>query len=323
MATFILGAGFNVEAAQQAGVDQASYPMVADVARLCFGSAPITDGTSIETLFSEALERGDYGPLERLVAALREADYYIAQELATSKGDNYYREFFESFAGSQFITFNYDSLAETILYRAGRWYPRDGYGFPVIASVYPGYEELLTKKSTNVVLHLHGSASVRSRSFDIRREPGETISYVRELPQTSYSFDPSSITLNFWPFRREVGGDDTEERIIAPIPNKSRGLEESFVRETYRRALEFIRSSDLVIALGYSFNPHDFSSYRPLLNALTECPSRRLLVVAPDANNAASRIGRDFPRLSVHHLRSTFGEWVKSAFPGVDAGQRG
>jgi len=53
--------------------------------------------------------------MEKLVERLIEADYRIAQRLASSESSNSYRVFFETFNGAQFLTFNYDSLPEIFL----------------------------------------------------------------------------------------------------------------------------------------------------------------------------------------------------------------
>lgn len=86
-------------------------------------------GKSVEDLFAEALQASNYKPMEMLVDRLMEADYRIAQKLATSGGSsNSYREFFQTFKDAQFLTFNYDSLPEIFLSQDGRWRPEDGYG---------------------------------------------------------------------------------------------------------------------------------------------------------------------------------------------------
>src|SRR5216683_5115903 len=91
---FLLGAGFYIDATREAGpfygnsiyvgrhqID-CSYPLVADILKLCFGLDKTTEGKSIENLFADALQRGDYKPMETLVDRLMKADYYIAQRLA-------------------------------------------------------------------------------------------------------------------------------------------------------------------------------------------------------------------------------------------------
>ena len=55
-------------------------------------------GKSVEDLFAEAEDAGNYKPMEVLVDRLMEADYRIAQNLATSDRSNSYREFFNTFS---------------------------------------------------------------------------------------------------------------------------------------------------------------------------------------------------------------------------------
>jgi thiamine pyrophosphate-dependent acetolactate synthase large subunit-like protein len=84
-----------------------------------------------------------------------------------------------------------------------------------------------------------------------------------------------------------------EDRIIAPVPDKSQGLKEAAF--TYTKADALVRDSDIVVVIGYSFNPHDRASYQPLLQALSASPGRRLLVVSPDAGSIAKRYPSGLP----------------------------
>jgi hypothetical protein len=327
MPTFILGAGFNADATAEAGplfaeglyrgryqID-CSYPLVNDTIQLCFG--PKTTCASVEHLFSEALERGDYEPIRKLAERLRYADFRIANALASDENANSYQTFFRAFSDSKFLTFNYDSLPETLLFRQGCWYPRDGYGLEVRASLGPSAGEYANKKSVALVLHLHGSLSIRTSEYEIQRERGHETPLLTELDEPLYGFDPSSISGTFAPFNRDVGADDVEDRIIAPVPDKSSGLNQAFIRETYTNALFLARNSDVIIAIGYSFNPHDRASYQPLLHALEESNGRRLVVVSPDAEAVASTLRQNFPALRIEPLVSTFKQWVEASFPGL------
>jgi len=113
---FLIGAGFNADAAHEAGpvyspydgrdpID-CGYPLLADAARLCFGLAEVPRGKSIEDLFQKALGRGDYSPLEKLAEQLMKADHWLAWQLVSSQERNCYHEFFERFAGTHVLTFN-------------------------------------------------------------------------------------------------------------------------------------------------------------------------------------------------------------------------
>jgi hypothetical protein len=329
--TFILGAGFNVDATAEAGPIfglslyigryqiECGYPLVRDTLRLCFGLDVPPTGLSIEDLFADALARGDYGPLVKLADRLREADFRIASRLASGESLNCYRRFFDAFAGSHFLTFNYDSLPETFLFRMGRWYPRDGYGLRIDAQLSPGAEEFADKASSTLVLHLHGSLCIRTSEYDARRKPAQALAMLAKRDAPRYTFDPSSISANFAPFVRGVGADDVEDRIIAPVPDKSQGLKEAaFISDTYTKADALVRDSDIVVVIGYSFNPHDRASYQPLLQALCASPGRRLLVVSRDAGTIANAIRPAFPNLSIEAREATFKQWVDASFPGVD-----
>ena len=319
MPTFILGAGFNVDAASEAGPTHSEgYPLVGDLARDCFDLAAIPQGTSIENLFEDALARRTYAPIEKLAHRLREADYYIASQLASDSA-NCYRRFFESFVGSHFLTFNYDSLPETILFRSNRWYPRDGYGLEVDADLPSSGKGFESKKSSTLVLHLHGTLCIRTVESQIRRNSANGVGWLTLLPQPKFKFDPGSITCNFAPFGRHVGADDVMDRIIAPIPNKAEGLKSAFICDTYRKAIELVRCSDHVVAIGYSFNPHDRTSYEPLLQVLSEPKTKNLLIIAPEANGIATSLQRSFPLLSVNAIPATFKHWVDSSFIGLNS----
>ena len=326
MPTFILGAGFNLDATSEAGPifgeslhDQidCGYPLVGDALRLCFELDRAPDGKSVEDLFANASERGDYGPLRRLAGCLRKADFYIARSIASDKKLNCYRRFFRTFAGSNFLTFNYDSLPETLLFQLERWFPHDGYGLPVATRVLPWSKGFDGKKSSSLVLHLHGSLCIRTSEYEARRERGEGVAWLTKRDEPLYSFDPRSIPANFRGFDAHVGTDDIESRIIAPIPDKSRDLEEPFIRGTNENAEAMVRASDKVVAIGYSFNHYDRASYQRLLHALGKSTGRRLVVVSPDAGTIANSIRPCFPDLSIEAVDATFREWTAASFPGL------
>jgi hypothetical protein len=230
---------------------------------------------------------------------------------------NCYRRFFQAFADSNFLTFNYDSLSETFLFRPRCWYPHDGYGVRVLAHLPPGAEEFLDKKSSTLVLHLHGSLCIRTSEYEKQPKPGEALAWLTERDKPLFAFDPSSLSANFAPFHRDFGINDVGDRIIAPVPDKSHGLKQVFVRHMYAKARDLVRNADTLVAIEYSFNPHDRASYQPLLHALGDSSNRRLLVVSPDAGTTAKTIRQGFPGLSVEPQEATFKQWVAASFPGL------
>lgn len=329
MSLFLIGAGFNADAAAEVGsvygnsfydgrfLMNCAYPLVADVAHLCFELDQVPANKSIEQLFDDALAQRDYGPLKKLSYRLMEADYHLATRLSSSENSNCYREFFERFAGSNFMTFNYDSLPEIILHRAKRWHPHDGYGVSVKVEPFLRTADADNRDSTSLVLHLHGSFCVRTSETEMRRNPGDAISWLEPLALPRYSFDPNSISHCFPLYRKTMsstGYVPIEERVIAPIPDKAQGLNQPFIKETYSKARSLVRESGTLIAVGYSFNSHDSASYRPILHALSESVDRSLVLVSPHASNLALEIRGAYHSLQVTPIDQTFKAWAGDSF---------
>lgn len=295
-----------------------AYPLVSDTLGECFNLTALPAGKSVEDLFAGALAEGNYDPLEKLAGRLRTADHYIAYRIAQHEKAGTYRRFFEAFACSSFLTFNYDSLPETILHSLGLWYPHDGYGVPVAALLPPGKEHLAERKSSAFVLHLHGSLCIATSETEVRRRPGETMRWLAPRDRPLFTFDASSNGTNFPPYQRAPGGDHARNRVVAPVPDKSQGLSESFIRAIYARAEALLWDSEIAVAIGYSFNQHDLASYQPLLCALSRSTTRRLLLIAPDADAIAPGLRSSSPGLDIEPLKATFKQWVDRSFPGVD-----
>jgi hypothetical protein len=332
MSLFLIGAGFNIDATREAGpvygnsiyighhqID-CGYPLVADVLKLCFGLDELPTGKSVEDLFSDALQLGNYKPMERLVDRLMAADYYLAHKLATSEQSDSYWKFFEKFDGSQFLTFNYDSLPEIFLSQTGRWYPEDGYGVAVATRLAFGVKLSANEKSASLVIHLHGSACVYTIESEIVGNPVGGIAQLVHRAEPLYAFDPDSTSHCFPRYDRVVsstGHIRIDERVIAPVPDKSEGLKEAFIRQSYAKALPLVRQAGSLIALGYSFSPYDRVSYNPVLEALAHSHGRTLLVVSPQARELAKRICAEYPDLRVRPVEKTLRGWAADSFRGL------
>jgi hypothetical protein len=326
---FLLGAGFNIDASREAGpiygnsiyvgrhqID-CGYPLVADVLKLCFDLDKLPIGKSVEDLFSEALEAGNYKPMEKLVGRLMEADYRIAQKLASSESSNSYREFFAKFNDALFLTFNYDSLPEIFLSQNGRWQPEDGYGVPVSTELAFGAKLPPSADSSSLVVHLHGTACVYTIESEIVGNPAGGIAQLVNRAAPLYAFDPDSISHCFPRYGRVMsptGRVRIEERVIAPVPGKSQGLKEAFIRESHAKALPLVHNAGSLIVLGYSFNPYDRVSYHPVLEALTQSHDRTLLLVSPQAGELAARLSVEYPELRVRPVEKTFSGWAADHF---------
>ena len=79
---FLLGAGFNVDAASEAGNPIGTqapieYPVVSDLLKKCFHRDSIPAKKSIEDLFQDCIDEGNREPINILYDTLMEADYYI------------------------------------------------------------------------------------------------------------------------------------------------------------------------------------------------------------------------------------------------------
>lgn len=323
---FLLGAGFNIDANQEAGpvinpyygtkID-CGYPLVATVLKLCFGLDKTPEGKSIEDLFSEALQIGNYRPVETLVHRLMGADYYIAQRLATARTPNSYRRFFEHFNHAQFLTFNYDSLPEIFLSQSGRWFPEDGYGVSVQTELGFGVKPLRNAKSSSLVVHLHGSACVFTIKSRIKGNPAGGMSELIHLEEPLYAFGPNSIAHCFPRYRGVMsitGNTQPHERVIAPIPDKGSDLKQAFIQKSYSFALPIVRQTGVLLAIGYSFNSFDRASYHRILEALGQSKERTLFVVSPQARELEKRISQEYPALRVAFVEKTFRAWAADSF---------
>ena len=121
------------------------------------------------------------------------------------------------------------------------------------------------------------------------------------------------------PYRRTPpthGYTPVQNRVVAPVPDKTEGLQGRFVRSMYERAAELIAESGKLVAIGYSFHLNDRRSYDPLLLALDHAPDPRIILVNPDATTIAARLKPQFQRAEIQPIELTFGEWVRSGFSG-------
>lgn len=326
---FLLGAGFNKDAKQEAGpvikehfymgeykID-CQYPLLNDLIRICFEKESVGAGISIEECFATALKEKNYKPLRRLYDTLMNADYYLIPKLLPD-GDNpnnCYARFFEHYNKSSFLTFNYDSMPEIFLLTMGQWHPHDGYGVPVEV-VDINHQNC---QSSNLVLHLHGSLCIYKTEFDLVPVPGSHIQRVFLKEKPDYIFDPESISSLFSPYNRPplrmTGYEPIEFRVIAPVPDKAEGFRQKFIRDVCSRARQLICESDELIAIGYNFSPYDKSSYHYLLEELGTCEKARALLVSPSATEIEERLKNEYPKIDWQSISMTFKTWVEAGFP--------
>lgn len=333
---FLLGAGFNRDAKRHAGTIighsiycgeyeiECGYPLVADLARICFGRDSLNETETIEELFAAASQEKNFEPLRRLYDTLMEADYRIVPRLLPGrpKLSNPYATFFDQFQGCHFLTFNYDSLPELFLLHHKVWYPQDGYGVPVgVAFDLSADKQVALRQSSSYVLHLHGSLCLYPCSFDLTDRLGSSIQWLVPKETTEYIFDPHSITSLFYPYTRmppqPTGYEYVEHRVIAPVPDKAEGLQQEFVRAVHSRARNILESCQRVIVIGYRFNMLDKNSYDHLLSALSRARQPEAVLISPDADTLQDQLSGLYTKIHWIPVARTFEEWVNAGFPGA------
>ena len=313
---FLLGAGFNADANLEAGCCCIEYPLVPDLARICFGLHNAPNGKSVEDMFQDAAKARNKAPEEKLCEYIFKADDSIPHRLWPKCGStNSYLRMLRDFPTAPILTFNYDSLVEILLLRLGLWNPGDGYGVPVKFDLEPLHDgSNLPTASSRPVLHLHGTLCVYTAGIEII--PGAcngngTI----KLSKSSFAFDPGPIWSSFGSYRKHVSGhyyaDPEHQRIIAPVPDKSTGLIKEFVGQVNRRAVEAVQSAQEIIAIGYKFNYLDAQSYQHILHAAS---GKTVTVVAPDADETVRRMKNEFPKIVWRSIPKKFADWVASGY---------
>jgi len=324
---FILGAGFCMDAAAEAGnppgiQEPVKYPSLFEFLKVCFDKNVLPPNKSIEDLFQESIDKRDRKPIKILCETLMEADYFITPQLKVdgSHRKNVYMRFLDDFPVSHLITFNYDSLPEILLLSKKVWRPEDGYGVPVRAKLKfrsSSNELSLPYKSHRVILHLHGSLCLYSDEFYTEYKQGSNYGMQRKKQKSDYIFDPDNIGKCFVPFGRISPTENykyKEERVIAPVPNKAKGLKGEFIKNVYGQAIDLISNSRTIVVIGYSFNTNDLASYSPLLKVAAK---KRVLLVSPDANSLVLRLKKEYYNIKWCCKAMSFKEWVLSDYPDL------
>lgn len=262
---FLLGAGFNYDARKVAGSIDCAYPLKNDLYKVCFPDKKNDPSSSIEELFNDSIKKQNFDPIRILYDSIMEADYYLIPKLHQTPS-NCYMTFFNKFKESSFLTFNYDSLPELSLLKLDRWYPQDGYGVPVEIGLNWSIEidhlkkkEYSEKTSRSLVLHLHGSLCIYIKDFEVVN------GLIKAKDDPIFKFDPNRNADLFHPYERArldmSYSPKIEERVIAPVPDKTVDLKNEFIKQTYLRAMELLTDSKILVAIGYNFSKHDKSSY--------------------------------------------------------------
>lgn len=209
-------------------------------------------------------------------------------------------------AGDTIITFNYDALVESLLWKAGKWTHRDGYGFKVgfhnvLSSKLHGKTQRALQNSPVRVLKAHGSVNwVRSVENE---EVG--LNYLRvlfEMPITRSYQARGDEELPDFPYLDEV--------ILSPLYEKNYAIEPT-LRFVWDEIDQALRSAAEIVVVGYSLPKGDADARARISNALAANQNcEAVSVVGPDKT--------EWPELLLHckklciPISQKFEDWVFS-----------
>jgi hypothetical protein len=253
---------------------------------------------------------------------LGKADHYLAPPLVGwPRHPNPYAEFFSDFPSSSFATYNYDAFVEFALFRAGRWFPHDGYGVKVAVNLGFTAEPYQIRDSQCLVLHLHGTYMVYSYQHGFGETDKNGVRWMELFETTRFAFDPYSLGGGFYPFERFRADlayhPAVQDRVVAPIPDKAIGLRGDFVRAVTQRAKEIIAKHGQVVAIGYAFGAHDTASYSALLETLNATDHPRAVIVSPEASAVVARLRPQYSKIDWVGVDLGFAAWVEAGYPGL------
>ncbi len=238
---FLLGAGFNKDAKEEAGPIceygtsiECDYPLLNDLWHICYPEEKQNENILIENKIAEDLNKGKKEPLKLLCDEILKCDQYLIPRLYPKKtperllrgqnpnnrakidelflrkflnrknSETCYSKFFKKFQKSSFLTFNYDAIPECFLLNMDIWYPEDGFGVPVKVEIdnFSDCENSNKQnKSSIFVIHLHGSLYVYISEFFIKKNKGEGIDELKIRPVPEYRFDPDVNANLFTPYK--------------------------------------------------------------------------------------------------------------------------
>lgn len=243
-----------------------------DLCRICFkdGLVERFKKDLRDEAISDALSRNDireklylsaaHGWIDRAgTAVLRLVDslseyltykQYVDVESRAARA--YLRNLFSTLSkGDAVITVNWDAAAERSLLEIGRWNPRDGYGFEKklvveLSSNPADLPDRILAPSEVVLLKLHGSVGWFSR--DERH-----LAFDSNFLQTLLADEIEEVISD-----ADVG-DYRDGRPLLAHPSYLKVVQNSFLREIWRRADVAARSADRVDIWGYSLPESDIA----------------------------------------------------------------
>lgn len=193
--------------------------------------------------------------------------------------------------GDAIVTFNWDILHEVVLWRAGLWSYKDGYGFQ------SGSQGNREADSRVLMLKLHGSVNW------VQRDEDDVISEIANVPDFfSKSQD--------WDAREHVdqAQRDSGRKLILPTYLKDISSNKVLLNAWTQAQDAIARAKELTV-IGYSLNRVDHPArllFGTALNRNTNLSE--ITVISPEATEWDSFLGQVGKRLI--HVRARFEEWI-------------
>lgn len=279
---------------------------------MSFLSAPALDDPSVQYENRSLL-------YHQLIQVIQETLSLVHVGRPSETISQYYENFAEHLVSSRssVITFNYDLLLDSLLYRTGKWIGYDGYGAD-IPSAYQALPRPARRSPSDYVppdenrsrmylLKLHGSINWGVPTLHpesdsaLYQDPhgcyhqgffrGERVG---PSPLNGSTFGPRelSLSMRFEPF------------LVPPILDKTSLLKNRTLRVLWNIARESISKADELVFIGYSLPTTDFAAEFLFRQAVKTSKQKKVSVVAPNATG----------ELMVRYT-NLFGEAVK-AFDG-------
>jgi hypothetical protein len=196
-------------------------------------------------------------------------------------------------AGDAILTFNWDILHEIVLWKAGLWSYRDGYGFRCANQ---GDKEGATKV---VVLKLHGSVNWVQEN---QSSPVNEIADITTFFSKSKDFEPRN--------HHSQAQRDSGRKLVLPTYLKDISSNRALL-DIWAMSHSLISRARELIVVGYSLNPVDHPARLLFGTALSENRSlKKITIVSPDTTAWDSFLcNLDMP---MHRIPKKFEDWVRS-----------
>ena len=192
--------------------------------------------------------------------------------------------------GDTIITFNWDILHESVLWRAGKWNFADGYGFSA-------RDATKDTRSPTKVLKLHGSANWAQKSSD---------DLAPEIEHKD-DFFPGAAD-DHQTFSKRIYGRNDGRYLIVPMYLKDLSSNRLLLR-IWEQARAALLDAEQFIAIGFSLNPADAAARYLFASALERNPRlMEIHVVSPDVTEWDKLCYRFEKRMRA--ICSKFEDWL-------------